>query len=212
MQPRARFAAWIKNEAALDIVHSDSWQILPNTAFVFYEAQLSYVDKEFWAVYLKPVATSPHEYSPHVIRFLSYDSPGMFAWRSVPVPLKPKQRVSVRPLATNNNRATPYFYRDEFEDAVERFSRLKTNEYELYSLNPDLHWYLYDFTSGHPAVVQMTIELLGDSKVGSHMFRLFDFCCFYDLSSRHKLREDNYVCSANVYGASPSFAPVAVVH
>ncbi len=167
-QPCIGFRTWIKNEMAFDIGDSGKWQILPNTVFVFDEAQLSYHDHEFWVDYLKPVATSPHKYSPHVIMFSSYGSPGTFAHEllgSAPVPLRPEQRVSVRPLKSNNGRASLYFNQAEFEDAVERFSNLRTNDYEQYCLDPALRQYLFDFTSGHPAAVRMVLELLGDSKV-----------------------------------------------
>jgi hypothetical protein len=178
IQPHTQFNIWIRNVAGLDIRDSDSWQVLSNTVFIFDEAQLSYVDNEFWVDYLKPIATSPHKFSPLVILFSSYGSPGTFAHEvsgSSPVPLSRKQHVSVRPLASNNGCASLYFTLVEFEDAVERFSRLKSNEYERYRLDPALSRYLFEFTSGHPAAVRMVLELLGDSKVSRYTFSLLAY-------------------------------------
>ncbi len=166
--PHRKLRVWLKAVSRLDIRGAGNWRLLLNTVFIFDEAQLSYVDTEFWVDYVKPLTAEQPKFSPFVLLFSSYGSPETFAYQapgSAPVPLAREQRVSVRLLPSNNGHVSLYFTPLEFDDAVERFSLAKTNEYERYILEPDLHRYLYDFMSGHPADVQIVLQFLGDSKI-----------------------------------------------
>jgi hypothetical protein len=101
-----------------------------------------------------------------VILFSSYGSPGAIAHEpngSSPFWLATSQHL----LAPDNQHASLYFTRNEYDDAVTRFSMLssKSNADKLFVLQPGLHEFLVEFTSGHPAAVHFVLDVLFESSV-----------------------------------------------
>ncbi|KAI9652428.1 MAG: hypothetical protein M1829_001650 [Trizodia sp. TS-e1964] len=121
------------------------------------EAQLSYNCDTLWNDFIKFQA-SGRITGPYIILFSSYGSPSptpaVGPPGSAPVQLRASQRVSVRPLAENNQSVFLYFTRAEYDDVLQR----------PFLLAKDLRDYIWELSAGHPGAVRAIIKSLLEAR------------------------------------------------
>lgn len=116
-------------------------------------AQASYDDELFWANLVKPVANDRR--GPMIALFGLYGSPEQGLGRHItPMHFAIEQRMSIRPLSSNNMQLSIFFTGPEFED----FIRLMKNDAILASqpfiLSADCVEHLWIYSNGHPGSVK----------------------------------------------------------
>lgn len=142
------------------------------------EAQLSYDYKDLWHGLIKILA-SDAKAGPFIIAFASYgsatESPLQSEVSSTPVQLTPNQRISTRPLISNNPQVGLYLTRAEFDDVASRFCNIYDKHGERFLPSTEALQYIWEFSNGHPGGVRALLDILVHSPVCDEIPYYFNF-------------------------------------
>jgi hypothetical protein len=138
------------------------------------EAQASYQYANLWTDFIKPIASDGNA-GRRVILFSSYGSPALSPVKhslvgSPPVELSVRQRVSIRPLSSNNQKVSIYFTRPEFDDVVTRVCKVANEHRQPFRPSPELLDYIWEFSNGHPSGTRVVLDALINSEVSIYSF------------------------------------------
>ena len=141
------------------------------------EAQLSYGFKDLWHGLIKILASGATA-GPFIITFASYgsatQSPLLSELSSTPVQFTPNQRMSIRPLTSNNPEVGLYLTRAEFDDVVSRFCNHYTKHGQRFLLSAEALQYIWEFSNGHAGGVRTLLDLIVHSPVRNETLCRFD--------------------------------------
>ena len=136
------------------------------TLVIIDEAQNSYDCKSFWNDFIKVITPGT---APMVILFSAWASPTSRlsdVQLSTPVILTEEQRVSIR-HSNNKSGLSAFFTHAEYLDVVERIKAHEGRSGQKFLPDSDVVDHVWDITSGHPAGVQATFNLLATSTVST---------------------------------------------
>ena len=139
------------------------------------EAQLSYDYKDLWHGLIKILASNVAA-GPFIIAFASYgsatQSPLLSEVSSTPVQFTSNQRISTRPLISNNPQVGLYLTRAEFDDVAFRFYNQYAKHGERFLPSTEALQYIWEFSSGHPGGVRALFDILIHSPVCNEILNL----------------------------------------
>ena len=141
------------------------------------EAQLSYGFMDLWHGLIKILASGARA-GPFIITFASYgsatQSPLLSELSSTPVYFTPNQRVSIRPLTSNNAKVGLYLTRADCDDVVFRFCNHHSKHGQRFLLSTEALQYIWDFSNGHAGGVRTLLGLIVHSPVRNETPCRFD--------------------------------------
>ena len=132
------------------------------------EAQLSYDFNDLWHGLIKILAAAVGA-GPFIITFASYGSatrsPLLSEVSSTPVHFTSSQRMSIRPLTSNNPYVGLYLTRAEFDDVVSRICNHYSKHGERFLPSAEALQYIWEFSNGHPSGVRTLLDFIVHSPV-----------------------------------------------
>lgn len=148
-----------------------------NRLILLDEAQATCSDLELWSSLIKPVAEG--RYGPMIALF------GLFwfavSWAHVisdnTHAICANQRISLRPLSSNESNPSIFFTRPEFQDCISRIVTHSIHSGQPFLPCEDFVEQLWVMTNGHPGVTRELMRFLMDATVclidGSHLWPLY---------------------------------------
>lgn len=176
-------------DAFLKLPDRTDWN---NVYLLFDNAQFTYWDGALWDNFFKDCVQ--RRKGPATILFCSYGNPSEIKIEATPTPLHVTPpvivegaRVSLRPIPGRLPPVGLLFTRQEFDDAVSRFSKPDGTRVPMAI---ELQTFLFDLTSGHPGAVADLLSMLATDVCGiaQSICPMLNNCCSIETRfSREKL-------------------------
>lgn len=142
------------------------------------EAQNTYSDQVLWPYLIKPVAEG--RYGPMIALFGAYGSPsgGPISGMIMPMQFAPDQRMSLRPIPSDDSGLSIIFTRSEFKDCISRIVTHCSLCGQPFLPSEKFVEQLWVMTNGHPGVMRELMRFLMEATV-CLMSPTYDPCIRY---------------------------------
>lgn len=155
-----------------DKIDWSKWRYREKAVLIIDEAQASYEDADFWASLVKPVADTRS--GPMIALFGSYGSPSQGPGFGItPMHFTIEQRMSIRPLTSNNMQLSIFFTQQEFEDVIRLIKNQSGVRGQPFNLSTGCVEHLWLYSNGHPGGIIALLNLLMNATVciGKNSYR-----------------------------------------
>lgn len=158
------------------VVHLIRWKpdlILPYTEYLsktnllilLDNAEETYLDNLLWKSLIRPASNG--RFGPMIALFGSYGSAldNSMLFKDVPMEFGPNQRMSLRPLSSNDFGLSILFTRSEFEDCIARIVKQPSLCRQPFLPCNEFVEQLWVMTNGHPGVIKELMHILMGAEV-----------------------------------------------